>query len=93
MEKNKSSIVAWSAAIFAIIAIILLIAATIFSVLNIEIISNECSNWSGAKPTFNVAVIIASVAVGIQIFAIILAIIASQMRKRVESNQMQRSAV
>ena len=93
MEKNKSSVVAWLAAILAIIAIILLIAATIFAVKNLEIIANECSNWNGEKPVFNVAIIIASVAVGIQILAIILAIIGSQMRKRAENSQMQRSVV
>lgn len=71
----------------------MLLAAAIFAVINLEIISNECSNWHGEKPVFDVAITIAGTAFGIQILAIILAVVVTAIQKSSTKTKKQEVAV
>ena len=82
MEKNKGTTWQWMSAILTILGVLVLIAAAIFAILNIEIISNECSDWKGPKPYFDVAMIIAGIAFGLQILAIIFAFVGKASGKK-----------
>lgn len=93
MDKKKSAILSWITAGIAILGVIILLVATIYSIMNLEYISDECSNFSGPKPYFMTAVIIASVAVGLQVLSIIMAITGKILNKMSNKNQERGAAV
>ena len=81
MDKKKVNIWGWITAVLAVLGVIILLIAAIYSLVNLEKISDECSNFSGEKPYFITAVAIAGVAVGIQIVAIVMAVIGHFINK------------
>lgn len=86
MDKKKGSIFAWTAVGIAIIGVIILLAAAIFAIMHLEVIFNECSNAQGVKSTFNIAIAIASSAVGLQIVAIVVAVVGHFTSKKNRAN-------
>lgn len=90
MRKKKGNILAWVIAGIAIISVIILIVAAIYSIVNMKIISNECSN-AAPKPYFITAVSIASVAIGLQIVSIVLFVVRKVCHAISKKNQ-ERSA-
>ena len=91
MDKKKNTVLAWITAGLAVLGVIILLIATIYAIINLEIIADECSNFSGQKPYFITAVAIAGVAVGIQIVAIVMAVIGYILNKK-SNRKLERGA-
>ena len=91
MDKKKNTVLAWITAGLAVLGVIILLIATMYAIMHLEIIADECSNFSGQKPYFITAVAIVGVAVGIQLVAIIMAVVGSILNKN-SNRKIERSA-